>query len=252
MFDWMALVDHHVLWWYQSAPSGTFHQCMRLGVVWGKYGYHCHLTPSISDSWRFYLATLGGYLSPSCLHVPQTLSLVCDCLTLLLVLPSDPLLQDSSILSWSTATECSWQYWNSPTAAGLWITPPKVHPQLPRAGVNMETVSNSCDPAYRHNAIPPGTQPPILYSTCWIQWYWAAPFIWHIALRTFWCTSDYLGLNLLPHQGVMNYRSHCLHRIHCRITRAMVAHFHSQQCQYSAVPLPAGILALGGSWWVSQ
>jgi len=62
MLKSMARLCHGCCRWNRLVPPGATHLYMWLGVVWGIWCYHCHLTPTECQPWMLYLAALGGYL----------------------------------------------------------------------------------------------------------------------------------------------------------------------------------------------
>jgi hypothetical protein len=85
----------------------------------------------------------------------------------------------------------------------------------------------------------PETQPPILSSTCWRHYSWAAPSFWPIASKKIPFDLSWFGLCLQPHPRPTNRHSHKLYRIHHRQSQVMEANWQSLQHLSSTIPQTA-------------
>jgi len=146
MLEYMASSGLCFCWWSQTAPPNASHLYMRHPVVRGIHKYHCHSITSRLQPWTMYLATLGSYHSPYCLHALQNAGRVAS----RLVSPCSTPYEVGLLISWktsqTTAPESIQHYQNYPMAASSVTSPNYLQLQSPSAGVHVKAVPNGSAP----------------------------------------------------------------------------------------------------------
>jgi len=232
---------------HQSAPLSASHVCMKLGVACWMSGHCCHSALDKSQSWKLYLATLGGYRSLFCSHPhPNPLPVACW-----LAFPSTSPTETSLAHFFKYISTHSCRIHSALLTFSKCSQVLKVFKKSAATVSQCRGPSHSCSRWFCPRIIDrcffstiPATHTffnllNVLNLGCRIL---LANYVMENSL----CFKLMGGLCLPSRPSQRNLCSHNLHRIGQRKSLAMGANWQSWEHLSCAVPLPAEIISLGG------